>query len=174
MLTGDLVRLRPVEPEDAEAFYRWHNDEEVMRWLQSYFHESLAVLRRRLSERSDNSFEKATFCIETLADGKLIGVVAMRDAHPVNRRAEVDIYIGEKEYWGGGYGTDALRRACRYGFETLRLHSIALTVVEANDRAIRSYEKIGFQVDGRLRQAFSRDGRWYDELLMCVLEDELT
>ena len=174
MLTGDLVRLRPAEPEDAEAFYRWHNDEEVMRWLQSYFHESLAGLRKRFAERQENSFEKVTLCIETLEERKLIGVVAMREADPINRRAKVDIYIGEREYWGGGYGTDALRRVCRYGFDTMHLHSIELTVVEKNARAIRSYEKIGFQVDGRLRQAFFRDGEWYDELLMCLLEDELT
>jgi RimJ/RimL family protein N-acetyltransferase len=174
MLTGDLVRLRPVEPEDADALYRWHNDEEVMRWLQSYFHESLASLRKRFADRQENSFEKSTFCIETLEERKLIGLVALRDADPINRRASVDIYIGEHEYWGGGYGTDALRRVCRYGFDTLRLHSIELTVVEANERAIKSYKKIGFQVDGRLRQAFSRDGQWHDELLMCLLEDELT
>jgi RimJ/RimL family protein N-acetyltransferase len=57
---------------------------------------------------------------------------------------EVDIYIGEyigeKDHWGGGYGTDALRTVCRYGFDTMRLHSIELGVVEENARAIRSYE----------------------------------
>ena len=174
MLTGDLVRLRPIEPEDADAFYRWHNDENVMRWLQSYFHESLDNLRKRFADRKDNTYEKVSFCVETLEERKLIGVVVLRDADPVNARASVDIYLGETEYWGGGYGTDALRRLCRYGFDTLRLHSIELTVVEANARAIRSYEKIGFQVDGRLRQAFFRDGEWHDELLMCVLADELT
>lgn len=174
MLTGKLVRLRPVEPEDADAFYRWHNDEDVMRWLQSYFHESLAAVRKRFADRKDNSYEKSLFCIETLDEDRLIGVVVLRDADPINARARTDIYLGEKEYWGGGYGTDALRTACQYGFNTLRLHSIELTVVEANERAIKSYQKIGFQVDGRLRQAFFRDGEWYDELLMCVLRDELT
>lgn len=174
MLTGDLVRLRPVEPEDADAFHRWHNDEEVMRWLQSYYHSSLASDRKRFADRQENSYEKVTFCIETLKDGKLIGVVVLRDADPVNARAEVDIYIGEKDHWGGGYGTDALRTVCRYGFDTMRLHSIELGVVEANERAIKSYKKVGFQVDGRFRQSFFRDGEWYDALLMCVLKDELT
>ncbi|MET9632151.1 GNAT family protein [Lentzea sp. NPDC006480] len=174
MLTGDLVLLRPLEPEDADALYRWHNDENVMRWLQAYFHESLAGLRKRLADRQENSYEKVTLCVETLEERKTIGIVALRDADPVNARGEVDIYIGEQEYWGGGYGTDALRTLCRYGFSTLRLHSIQLTVVEANERAIRSYQKLGFQVDGRLRQAFHRDGEWHDELLMCVLADELT
>jgi RimJ/RimL family protein N-acetyltransferase len=151
--------MRPVEPEDADALYRWHNDEDVMRWLQSYFHESLAAIRKRIADRADNSYEKNTFCIETLEERKLIGIVGLRDADPINARAHVDIYIGEREYWGGG---------------TMRLHSIELSVVEANERAIRSYKKIGFQVDGRLRQAFHRDGEWHDELLMCVLANELT
>ncbi|MDT7789756.1 MAG: hypothetical protein QOF58_8175 [Pseudonocardiales bacterium] len=174
MLIGDLVRLRPLEPEDADALYRWHNDENVMRWLQAYFHESLAGLRKRLADREENSYEKVTLCVETVEERKTIGIVALRDADPVNARGKVDIYIGEQEFWGGGYGTDALRTLCRYGFRTLRLHSIELTVVEANERAIRSYQKLGFQVDGRLRQAFHRDGEWHDELLMCVLADELT
>ncbi|SDF92311.1 Protein N-acetyltransferase, RimJ/RimL family [Lentzea fradiae] len=173
MLTGDLVRLRPVEPEDADTFYRWHNDEEVMRWLQAYFHTSLAAVRKRFAERQENSHERVTFSIETL-EGKLIGVVALRDVHPVNARAEVDIYIGEKDHWGGGYGTDALRTVCRYGFDTMRLESIQLGVVEANERAVRSYQKVGFQVDGRYRRSFFRDGVWHDSLLMCVLRDELT
>src|SRR5689334_20335491 len=96
MLTGNLVRLRPVEPEDAEAFHRWHNDEEVMRWLQAYYHSSLASARERFADRQENSYEKVTFCIETLEERKLIGVVVLRDADPINARAEVDIYIGEK------------------------------------------------------------------------------
>ncbi|WP_086660842.1 GNAT family N-acetyltransferase [Lentzea kentuckyensis] len=174
MLTGDLVRLRPVEPEDADTYYRWFDDEDVMRWLYAYYHFSLASVRKMFADRPDNSYERVTFSIETLTEGKHIGLVRLRDADPVNARAEADIYIGEKEYWGGGYGTDALRTACRYGFDTLRLHSIELGVVEANTRAIRSYEKIGFQVDGRYRQSFFRDGEWHDSLLMCVLADELT
>jgi RimJ/RimL family protein N-acetyltransferase len=173
MLTGDLVHLRPLEPEDAELLYRWHNDDEAMRWLQSYFHQSLAGIRKQLADRQENSFEKVTLCIETLEERKPIGIVALRGADPINARAEVDIYIGEKEYWGGGYGTDALRTVCRYGFDTMRLHSIELGVVEENTRAIRSYEKVGFQVDGRHRQSFFRDGKWHDALLMCVLKDEL-
>ncbi|MGI5504750.1 GNAT family N-acetyltransferase [Lentzea sp. CA-135723] len=71
-------------------------------------------------------------------------------------------------------GADLLRTMCRYGFDTMRLHSIELGVVEANERAIKSYKKVGFQVDGRQREAFFRDGEWHDALLMCVLRDELT
>lgn len=174
MLTGRLVLLRPVEPEDADVFWRWHNDPEVGRWLVADYHESLAQIRQRFAERKQNSYPKAVFAIETLAEGKLIGSTTLRDATPETARAEVDLYIGEKDHWGAGYGTDALRTLCRYGFEVMRLHSIALWVVIENEAAIRVYKKLGFQVDGRHREAFRGVGRWHDLLLMSLLEGELT
>ncbi|WP_020673303.1 GNAT family N-acetyltransferase [Amycolatopsis nigrescens] len=174
MLTGELVLLRPLEPEDADAFWRWHNDPEVGRWLVADYHESLAQIRKRFAEREPNSYQKVEFGIETLAEGKLIGTIDLRDASPENARAELDIYLGEKDYWGGGYGTDAMRTLCRYGFEVMRLHSIALWVVAENEAAVHVYQKVGFREDGRHRESFRGVGRWHDEILMSLLEGELT
>ncbi|WP_158879395.1 GNAT family N-acetyltransferase [Amycolatopsis anabasis] len=174
MVTGELVKLRALEPEDADAFWRWHNDPEVVRWLSADYPESLAQTRKRFADREPNSHAKVTFGIETLAEGKLIGTCTLRDATPETARAEVDLYLGEKDHWGGGYGTDAMRTLCRYGFEVMRLHSIALWVVAENAAAIRVYEKLGFQVDGRHRDSFRGEGRWHDMLLMSLLEGELT
>lgn len=87
--------------------------------------------------------------------------------------AKPDIYLGEKDYWGRGYATDAMRTICRYGFEKMRLHKITLTVVTENHSARRVYEKVGFVTEGRLRQVFRRDGRWYDMFTMGLLEGEL-
>ncbi len=98
MVTGELIRLRPVAPSDADAFWRWHNDPEVMRFLVGGQDESLAQIRKRFEDRPPNSHERVTFGIETLAEGKLIGVTALRDATPEQPRAEVDIYIGEKDH----------------------------------------------------------------------------
>jgi RimJ/RimL family protein N-acetyltransferase len=174
MPTGSLVRLRPVEPEDADTFWRWHNDPDVVRWLVADYPESRAQIRRRFAEREQNSHSKVVFGIETLAEGLLIGCAGLRDATPETARAEVDVYIGEKDHWGAGYGTDALRTLCRYGFEVMRLHSIALWVVAENKAAVHIYKKLGFRVDGRHRDAFRGAGRWHDLLLMSLLEGELT
>src|SRR4051812_13601501 len=107
MQPGKLVRLRPLEPEDADAIWRWHNDDEVTQWLDANYGESLAQLRKRTEDRERNSYAKAVFGIETLAEGKLIGVTDLRDATPETGRAELDIWIGAKDHWNGGYGTDA-------------------------------------------------------------------
>ncbi len=67
-----------------------------------------------------------------------------------------------------------MRLLCRYGFDVMRLHLIALWVVAENEAALHIYKKIGFQVDGRHREAFrGQDGRWHDEILMSLLEGEL-
>lgn len=174
MLAGQRVLLRPLEPEDADAFWRWHNDPEVVRWLEADYHESLAHIRKRFADRKPNSYSKAVFGIETLADGTLIGTITLRDANPETARAELDIYIDEKDHWGGGYGTDALRTVCRYGFEVMRLHSIALWVVAENEAAVHVYKKVGFREDGRHRDSFRGVGRWHDMILMSLLEGELT
>jgi RimJ/RimL family protein N-acetyltransferase len=174
MQPGKLVRLRPLEPEDIETIWRWHNDDEVTRWLDADYDESLAQIRKRTEDRVRNSYERAVFGVETLAEEKLIGLVCMRDATPEVGRAELDIYLGDRDFWNGGYGTDALRTLCAFGFDVMRLHLIALWVVVENEGARACYRKVGFQEDGRHRESFrARDGRYHDMILMSLLEGEL-
>ncbi len=82
------------------------------------------------------------------------------------------ITIGEQDRWGRGYGTEAVELMLGHAFERLGLHRVGLSVFAFNDRAIRSYEKAGFHEEGRLREAVWRDGRWWDEVQMGVLERE--
>ncbi|MDT0266253.1 GNAT family protein [Streptomyces sp. DSM 44915] len=172
-LTGELVRLRAMEAGDVESLWRWNHDPEVTRWLNADVPQSLASAERRFAERPRNSFETTLLMIERRADQRLIGVTGLRDASPIDGRAELDIYLGEKDCWGQGYGTDAVRTLCRWGFDQLRLHSIALWVVVENAAAVRAYEKAGFQRDGRHRECFRGVGRFHDMYLMSVLEGEL-
>ncbi|MCP3801597.1 GNAT family N-acetyltransferase [Allokutzneria sp. A3M-2-11 16] len=173
MPTGELVRLRAFEPSEAEALWRWNHDAEVMRWMDDGYPDSLAQVTKRMSEWKANSYEKVVLAVETLADAQLIGVVVLRDVQPETGHAELDIYIGEKDHWGSGYATDAMRTACRFGFEKMRLHRITLWVVADNVAARRVYEKAGFVEEGRQRESFRRDGRWHDMVMMGLLEGEL-
>jgi RimJ/RimL family protein N-acetyltransferase len=104
--------------------------------------------------------------------GRLIGSCAFSQLDGDNGSAMYHITIGEKDTWGQGYGTDATRLMLRHAFETMGLHRIALAVFEFNERAIRSYLSCGFMVEGRAREAIWRDGRWWDELTMSLLEPE--
>ena len=89
-----------------------------------------------------------------------------------DRWGEIGILIGDKEFWNRGYGTDATRALVRWGFDGLNLNRIWLRVYEDNARAIRCYEKVGFRIEGRLRQDRFRDGRYLDTIIMAILRDE--
>ncbi|MEO3976193.1 GNAT family protein [Streptomyces sp. CAU 1734] len=173
-MRGELIRLRAMTESDGAALWRWNHDPEVMRWMDDGYPQTEARVRASLAERPRNAHGDVLFGIETAGpEGTLIGLVRLHGATPETGCAELDIYLGEKEYWGRGYATDAMRTACRYGFDDMRLHKISLTVATENHAARRVYEKVGFVEEGRLRQVFRRDGQWYDMFTMGLLADEL-
>jgi RimJ/RimL family protein N-acetyltransferase len=172
VVLGNLVKLRPIEPSEAEALWGWNSDPEVMRWMVDGYRQTLAGLAKRLEERPRNAYNDVVYGVEVLADNTLIGLVRLHGAEPETGCAEFDIYLGDKKYWGRGYATDATRTMCRYGFEKMRLHKISLTVVTENTAAHHIYQKVGFVDEGRLRQVFRRDGQWYDMITMGLLEGE--
>jgi RimJ/RimL family protein N-acetyltransferase len=88
-----------------------------------------------------------------------------------NRCATLGVVIGQ-EYWGKGFGTEAVRLGVRYGFAEMGLHRIHLGVYAYNERAIKSYASLGFVEEGRRREVALHGGRWHDEVLMAVLSDE--
>jgi RimJ/RimL family protein N-acetyltransferase len=112
------------------------------------------------------------FVICRLTDDEPIGTAGLHGLDLVNGVAEFGISIGEKKEWNKGYGTDALRAICDFGFGELRLHRIELQVYAGNARGRRSYEKAGFTIDGTLRERHYAEGRYEDVLVMSLLRDE--
>ncbi|WP_051426126.1 GNAT family N-acetyltransferase [Jiangella gansuensis] len=162
-----------MEPSDAAAHHRWNHDPEVMQWFAHSYPTSSERFAAEYAGRPKNSYDRVVLGIETTADGRLIGLVALSGAEPETGAAELDIYIGEKDCWSQGYGTEATRLICRYGFDALRLHRIQLWVADENTAAIRVYQKVGFVEEGRARDTLRRKGRWHDMVLMSLLEGEL-
>jgi|KBSSwiStaDraftv2_1062776.scaffolds.fasta_scaffold487898_3 RimJ/RimL family protein N-acetyltransferase len=171
-LEGELVRLRAREESDLEVFYRWINDWETVKYLGARYPRTKKFETEWLAS-GDPSFTNSSFIIETRADRRAIGWTGLHDMTPENRAATLGIAIGEHEFLDGGYGTDAMRTVCRFGFEMMNLNRIDLTVFDWNTRAIRVYEKIGFQHEGVLRHGMFKAGRWNDLVLMGLLRGEL-
>ncbi|MCJ7660780.1 MAG: GNAT family N-acetyltransferase [Anaerolineales bacterium] len=96
----------------------------------------------------------------------------MDGVHWSHGDSSVGIGIGEREYWSKGYGTDAMNVILRFAFDELNLYRISLNVFEYNQRAIRSYEKVGFVVEGREREFLRRAGRRWDMIFMGLLREE--
>ena len=172
-LEGRLVRLRAREPQDEAAFHAWFNDYAVTEFLAIRYPVSHLAERSMLDSEPALRHERAAFSVETLGDGVLIGNCELRVPAPENRCGNVGIAIGHTGYRDRGYGTDAMRTACRFGFEMMNLNRIALTVYDWNPRAIRVYEKVGFKREGTMREAIFRAGRWNDLVYMGLLRGEL-
>ena len=170
MIYGKQTRLRRIERQDIPTFVRWFSDPEVREFL---------VINRPISTAEEEKwFERKLeeegseiFAIET-TDGTHIGNIELFSVDERNRHAELGVVIGEKAYWGQGYGSDAICTLLRFGFEEMNLHRIYLRVYEDNARGIRAYEKCGFCQEGRLREANFRQGRYHDELVMGILSHE--
>ena len=176
LFEGKLVRLAGIDPEEvSKSFAQWNRDSEYKRLLDSdppRLHSPKAIkewLEKHHDEDLTNSY---WFAIRALEDGRLLGDADLTVINWGGREAFVGIGIGEREFWGKGYGTDAMGLILRYAFTELNLRRVSLNVFEFNQRALRSYEKAGFQLEGRQRQFIQREGRRWDLVYMGILREE--
>jgi RimJ/RimL family protein N-acetyltransferase len=171
-LTGSRVILRRHVPANLAAFRRWYSDPEVAR-LTRYQDGPMRA------DEIDRFFAARVVASDALAlaihvrDGdRLIGSAAFSQLDGDNGSALFHITIGEKDAWGNGYGGEATDLMLGHAFGALGLHRVALAVFEFNERAIRTYLRSGFRIEGRARGSIWRDGRWWDEIQMSILDDE--
>ncbi len=170
MICGKKTRLRAMEREDIPLCLRWFNDPEVRQYLSMYMPLSVDE-EERWFERQLERQDARVFAIETV-EGVHIGNIGLHDLDWKNRNAELGVVIGEKAYWGLGYGSDAIRTLLRFAFDEMNLHRVHLRVFDFNERAIRCYRRCGFREEGRLRQGLYRGGAYHDVLLMGILQEE--
>ena len=179
MIPGKRVRLRRIEREDLPRFAEWMNDPELRAHLAQVY---------PLSQSQEQQWFEATlrlepalqpFAIEArLAtrrkgfDWTLVGTIGFHNLDWRNRTAELGMFLGPREVWGKGYGTEALRVLAAFAFGELNLNRLWLRVYEDNARARRSYEKVGFRLEGRLRQDRFHEGRYHETLVMGLLREE--
>jgi len=175
LFRGHLVRLTAPDTKLlGELYPRWGRNSEFKRMLDTdpaFPHSGKAT--RAWFEREQNKEEPdyLLFLIRTLEEDKVIGDIGLEDPNH-HGDAFVGIGIGEPDYWSKGYGSDAMQIILRYAFQELNLHRLSLDVFEYNPRAIRSYQKVGFQVEGRYRQSLNREGRRWDMIFMGITRQE--
>jgi RimJ/RimL family protein N-acetyltransferase len=176
LFRGELVRLTAEEPEfRAKQEARWARDTEFHRLADA--DPAQLYSEKKVKEWIEKSVEEGFkpqryfFSIRALDDDKLIGFLALW-LNLIHSEVWVGIGIGEREYWSRGCGTDTMKLCLQYAFMELGAQRVSLGLLEYNPRALRTYEKAGFRLEGRTRQDVQREGRRYDSLWMGVLRAE--
>ena len=173
IIRGEQVLLRAPEREDIPTFVRWFNDAEVLTHLAMRAPMSTAAelnwFEWMLASQGTTDYH---FVICLATDRRPIGTIGLHGIDFVNGLAEFGIAIGEKDEWGKGYGLDATRAICDFGFGELRLERISLLVYADNPRARRTYEGAGFRHEGTMRRALYQRGQRTDVHVMALLRDE--
>lgn len=174
IIYGERIRLRAVERDDLKKYHEWLNDPEVTRGLAMNLPLSMVDEESWFNAMSQRRPSEKPFAIDIKKgkNWKLIGSCGFHNIEDQNRCGEVGIVIGDKTEWNKGYGTETMTLLQQHGFETLNLNRVYLRVYADNVRAVRSYEHAGFVLEGRLREANYKHGKYEDVLLMGVLRSE--
>ena len=174
MIYGERIRLRAAERGDLPRFVAWLNDPEVIEGLLLHLPMSMAEEEGWFENMLKRPASEHPLVIEVRQgeDYRPIGNIGLHNIDWRCRSAEVGIFIGEKSLWSQGYGADAMRLMLQHAFETLNLNRVMLDVYENNPRAVHSYEKAGFVLEGRKRQGMYKHGKYIDILMMSMLREE--
>lgn len=171
LLSDEQLSLREVEPEDLAQFARWWNDPHwavlQQRIIKPRPAQPIQEMFAHWSENKPHSGE-AGFSIFERHTGMLIGHTTLFGGALPHRAAELAIML-DSEQVSRGYGTRAIKLMLGYGFAEMGLNRIGLKVAAFNTRAIRTYEKAGFILEGREREIYFHQGRFHDQLVFSVL-----
>jgi RimJ/RimL family protein N-acetyltransferase len=173
MLKGERVTLRAIEVEDLERLHVFNNDldVELAGGGDPPMPQSLERLRAEYNSRAASGGRDGMgFAIEV--DGKMIGQCALFNENTTAHSVELGIAIGDKAYWGQGYGREAVGLLLHYAFRYRNLHRVWLQVLGRNERAQRAYRACGFVEEGRMRSHAWSDGSYDDLVVMGILRSE--
>lgn len=173
MIRGERLYLRSIERDDLGRCHSWMNDPDLRATLAQRFPMSLAKEAdwvERATRGQDPS--ELVFAICLVQGDRHIGNCDLTSIDRDNGTATFGIFIGEPDCRGQGFGEEAVRTLCRFGFDELRLHKIRLDV-HAGNPAVKTYERVGFRKEGSLREETFRKGRRLDVIRMGLLRDEL-
>lgn len=171
----DLIRLRPLRPEDAEKKHREWMDTEARRMLESQLDlppVPLETFRQNLLGSCDfqGDSDMRCFAIDTL-DGEFVGWINLFLGEPRHGRFSLGVSIF-REYQRKGYALDAAGLILQYGFNELRCHKCNSACLDTNAGSISFHKKLGFVEEGRRREVYFMNGQYHDEILFGMAFDE--
>lgn len=171
-LEGERVSLRLVTLEDCGERYRgWLADPEVNRYLETRYAEQTPEMIRGFVASMLASTHSYLFAICERASRRHVGNVKIGPVNAHHSFADVSYFVGDREAWGKGYGTEAVRLVTRFGFERLGLHRCQAGFYESNVGSQRVLEKAGYAREAVLVKQLRIEDRWEDHVWFGALRD---
>lgn len=171
-LKSKRIYLRQIEMEDVPLLTKWVNDEIVTFFMftgqKPQNSDQVAIMLKEELEARNN----VIFLAMDVKTKKPIGYTGLYDIHYTARRAEYRALIGEKNFWGKGYGTELAEMIIYYGFDRLNLNRIYAGYTAENKSAARANEKAGFIYEGTLKEDIYRNSRYYDSIKVAILRKD--
>src|ERR671933_1194042 len=176
LIHGRRVTLRPssegFSEEEIARRYRWSLDQELQYWSGSIPSASTLAHFRHDIIATTQQFDPRRDQFAILDErGVLIGMISYYNWTPERGTAELGIYIGERQLWDQGYGTEAVRTLLDHLFQTTSLRAMYLNTYATNERARASYQKVGFETMGTARKYSTRIGYYVDVQMRITRED---
>ena len=171
MIDGDRVYLRPIERADIDrGWLKWVNDHSLNRFLVGSFPVNRDALERYYE--SSQLSDTAMFALCLKDNDKYIGNGRLTEIDWVHRSCKYGWLIGDSQYRGRGYGSEALVLLLRYGFHHLGMNRIFTALLSNNKASITSNEKTGLKREGIMRKALYKDGRFHDLVMFAMLRSD--
>ena len=170
---GVKILLRPLcEADLNDRYLSWLNDGEVTRFMEAGMFPVTSRELREFYEKTTKSRTDVLFAIVDKETDLHIGNIKLGGINWIHRFADLGIMIGDKQYWAKGYGQEACSLLLKYAFETLNLNKVTLGVYGNHAAAIKTYEKAGFQIEGRITGLFNFQGRYVDKVIMGISQGQ--
>ncbi|MBO3090247.1 GNAT family N-acetyltransferase [Cellulomonas dongxiuzhuiae] len=169
-LQGEMIVLRPIRPDDADAMWDMLADPEGNRLTGTTRVFTQDEVRAWCASREEAQ-GRYDFAVTTSADDEYHGEIVLNDVDEDVQCAGLRLAM-RPAYRGRGYGTEAIELVLGFAFDGLGLHRVELEALSINTRAISLYENIGFRREGRRRDAYRDGAGWCDAVVMSMLEDE--
>ena len=170
ILEGKRIYLREIRLDDVnETYCRWMNDPSVNKYLESRFYSHSFKTLNDYVRSTLGDKENAFFAIMLNENNRHIGNIKLGPINTFHRFADIGILIGEKDCWGKGYATEAIRLIVEYAFDKLNLHKVTAGCYASNKRSIKAFKKAGFVQEGIRKKHCYCDGKYVDDILLGLI-----
>lgn len=166
LIKGERLYLREIRLSDVDGpYHRWMNDPEVTRFLESRFSKNTKPEMRKFVRQALKNPGILFLAIVLKKGDRHIGNIKLGPINRMHKNADIGILIGEKDCWGKGYATEAIKLLSDHAFRKLKLHKLTAGCYANNTGSAKAFEKAGFELEGRRKGQWRCDGKYVDGLL---------